>query len=80
MDTCRADSPRSETVSQCYKSPGCHAERERSICFSDTLRKADSSPAAQNDIVTQLSRGREQWFSDLLMSADSNFTEALDVR
>jgi hypothetical protein len=25
---------------------GCHAERERSICFSDTLLKADSSPAA----------------------------------
>ena len=30
---------RYETVSQYYKPPGCHAERERSICFSDTLRK-----------------------------------------
>ncbi len=52
--------PCRETVSQCYKSPGCHAERERSICFSDTLRKADSSPAAQNDIVTQPQKGKEQ--------------------
>jgi hypothetical protein len=38
---------------QYYKSPGCHAERERSICFYDTLQKADSSPAAQNDMATQ---------------------------
>src|SRR5688500_7108517 len=42
-----------ETVSQCYISPGCHAELERSICFSDTLRKADSSLAAQNDLATR---------------------------
>ncbi len=41
------------------KVPYCHAERERSICFSDTLLKADSSPAAQNDIATQ-SQGREK--------------------
>jgi hypothetical protein len=47
-----------KTVPQYQKSPGCHAERERSICFSDTLRKADSSPAAQNNIAIQTpSRG-----------------------
>jgi hypothetical protein len=29
-----------ETVSQCYKSLGCHAERKRSICFSKRLGKS----------------------------------------
>jgi hypothetical protein len=52
-----------ETVSQCDKSPRRHAERERSICFSDTLRKADSSPLAQNDIATQSHTGEEEIYS-----------------
>jgi hypothetical protein len=52
--------PRVQTVSQCYKSLGCHAERERSICFSNGLRKADSSAVPQNDILTSLVAGEER--------------------
>jgi hypothetical protein len=36
----------------------CHAERKRSICFFGGLRKADSSAAPQNDILTQSPSGR----------------------
>src|SRR5688500_16590196 len=58
-----------ETVSQCYISPGCHVELERSICFSDTLRKADSSPAAQNDLATRsLTRRRSEEHTSELQS------------
>jgi hypothetical protein len=31
---------------------GCHAERKRSICFSDTWKKTDPSAPPQDDILT----------------------------
>jgi len=43
----------SDNVSQCAKLLKCHAEQKRSICFSHKLQQSDSSPAAQNDVMTQ---------------------------